>query len=73
MQVKITDIHYYKSSEVAALLRISTSTLHRMAARGDLPSPIRLSRTSVRWSKRSIDNMLEARLMYAKPTMGTPD
>lgn len=62
---------YYKTKEVAELLRISTTTLYRMAKRGELPSPIRLSRTSVRWSKRSIDNLLEARVMFKTPPIDT--
>jgi excisionase family DNA binding protein len=62
---EIDDNYYYKTKEVASLLRLSESTVYRMARRGDLPSPIQLSRSSVRWSKRSIDNFITAKTMYS--------
>ncbi len=55
---------YYTTKEVAELLRVDPTTLYRWVKKGDLPSPIRLSRSSVRWSKRSIDNLLESKIMY---------
>ena len=45
---------------VAALLNVSAKTVQRLAARGELPQPIRLGR-AVRWSRAAIETFLEAR------------
>jgi excisionase family DNA binding protein len=46
--------------EVADRLSVSVRTLWRMAARGDLPPPIRYNRKLVRWKAADIDRYVAA-------------
>ena len=48
-------------TEVARLLRVVPRTVQRMVARGELPAPIQLSPSCVRWRRADLDSWLEAR------------
>lgn len=50
--------HLLDVRQVAAMLRVSTRTVWRMAATGVLPPPIRLSPRLVRWRSDDIDRVL---------------
>lgn len=45
---------------LAALLSVSEATLYRMLAGGKIPSPLRLSRGCVRWSRTTVERWLAA-------------
>jgi excisionase family DNA binding protein len=45
--------------EVAEYLRVSTWTVWRMVARGDLPQPRRLGRSWVQWKRSELDRLLD--------------
>jgi excisionase family DNA binding protein len=45
--------------DVAEYLRVSTWTVWRMVARGDLPQPRRLGRSWVRWKRSDLDRLLD--------------
>ena len=47
-----------KVAEVAALLKVSTRQIWKLAASGRLPTPVRLGR-SVRWRAADIDAFVE--------------
>lgn len=64
---------YYTSEEVATLLRVSRTTLLRMVKRGDMVAPIRLSRATLRWSKKRIDAMLEVEKINAQTPVSRGD
>ncbi len=40
--------------QVAALLAVEAKTVFRMAARGELPRPIRFNSKGVRWSEQAV-------------------
>ena len=46
--------------ELAAYLSISPTTVARMTKRGDLPAPVRLGKTTVRWDLTQIDKFLDS-------------
>lgn len=46
--------------ELAAALRVSVSTVRRLAARGAIPPPVRVGR-SVRWRRAEIARLLSNR------------
>jgi excisionase family DNA binding protein len=45
--------------EVAEYLRVSTWTVWRMVARGDLPQPRRLGRSWVLWKRSELERLLD--------------
>lgn len=47
------------AADLAEYLNVSTSTVRRMVARGDLPKPITISPGVVRWDLNAIDKMLD--------------
>jgi len=51
--------------EVADALGVSESTVWRLSAVGELPSPVRVGR-SVRWGRASLENWLAKRERKAK-------
>lgn len=57
----IESLRVLRIQEVADHLRVSRATLHRMRQRGDLPSPVRISRRCVGWPVPVIQRWLMAR------------
>lgn len=53
--------------ELAAALRVSVSTVRRLAARGEIPPPVRVGR-SVRWRRGDIARLLSNRADTPLPT-----
>ena len=45
--------------DLAEYLRVSTWTVWRMVARGDLPQPRRLGRSWVRWKRSDLERLLD--------------
>lgn len=57
--------------QLADYLAVSPGTVRRMAARGELPKPLRLAGL-VRWDRAGIDRLLDERLGQA-PRYDDPD
>jgi excisionase family DNA binding protein len=49
----------YDARDLAALLKISTRTVWRLADEGSIPGKLRVGK-SVRWSRRVIDSWIES-------------
>jgi len=49
----------YKPNEVCEMLQISRTTLYRLIKRGGFPKPIQLSRSTFRWRKSEIDQLVQ--------------
>jgi prophage regulatory protein len=52
---------YFRPAEVAALFLVSTATVWRMVARGELPRPVRLSPRRVAWREDVVRAYLNGR------------
>lgn len=50
-----------KRPEVEQLLGLSTSSLYRLMASGDLPGPIRVGARAVRWKASDLAEWLDSR------------
>jgi excisionase family DNA binding protein len=46
--------------DVAAILRVSTRTVHRMVAARQMPAPVRIGKSAVRWRRRDILAFLDS-------------
>jgi len=55
--------------EVATILGISTRSVWRLVAKGELPQPVRFGRT-VRWRSGDIDRCIEEKLNANRTTDG---
>jgi excisionase family DNA binding protein len=59
------------AKDVAALLRVSRRTVSRLRARGELPAPVELSASIVRWRLADIEAYL-ARMQSRQPRQLAP-
>lgn len=57
-----------KLSVVCDRLGVSRSTVYRMVAAGDLPSPVKISIRRVGWLEQDIDDFLESKAAMRTPT-----
>jgi len=50
---------YYKARQVAELLGVAHSTIHRWIREGHLPPPLQTGPKTFRWPKETIDALVE--------------
>ena len=55
---EVTKQKFYKPSQVAELLGVAHSTIHRWMREGRLPPPLRPGPKTLRWPKETIDALI---------------
>ena len=50
---------FWSANQLAQLIGVSRRTVWAMVARGDLPQPLRLSRSLVRWKRADVAAFIE--------------
>jgi excisionase family DNA binding protein len=59
-EIRVVGEHLLTVQEVANVLKLSKRTVWRWVAQGRLPTPVRYSRTCVRWKASAIQAHLDA-------------
>jgi excisionase family DNA binding protein len=55
----LPDQEFWSPQQLAKLLGVSRRTVWSMVARGDLPRPLRVSRSLVRWTRSDVAAFIE--------------